>query len=85
VNILPESSGGEVCVRRGLGPCVLHHRASDRGILAVHDDRSVHIDAEDPRRCVRARDAAGDRGRTIWLLRRHQDRSPPEILLPRAA
>ncbi|MBK8979645.1 MAG: HNH endonuclease [Planctomycetes bacterium] len=42
-HIVPDRDGGDASVQNGLGLCVLHHRAFDRGLLRVRPDYTVDV------------------------------------------
>jgi len=45
-HIVPDHEAGDASVQNGLGLCVLHHRAFDRGLLRVRPDYTVRIAPE---------------------------------------
>lgn len=82
-HLVPDHAGGEASVQNGLGLCVLHHRAFDRGVLRVRPDYTVAID----RHVVRDGDAFAGlalrdfEGRRISLPRGRDQWPSQEALL----
>jgi putative restriction endonuclease len=70
-HIVPDREAGDASVQNGLGLCVLHHRAFDRGLLRVRPDYTVEIAP-----------AASPRG-DEFAARALQDFDGSRIVLPR--
>lgn len=81
-HIVPDSEGGSASITNGIGMCVLHHRAFDRGILGVRPDYTVRVSADR----LSSADAFALRalrdfdGRTIGLPRDPADHPSQEAL-----